>query len=189
MLNDKEPQVAFAAATTLWKLKDYSGEDILMAVANGDRAANAGLVDNARHTVNKDFNNPSTLARVGALEGASLLLGPFGFGIGALESMRKNGGNSARVTAIEQLAQERTGPVRAQLLSAITDKDPSVRAAAAKALGEYHEKVVSDALATLFLDTRPPVRYTGAAAYLRSVSLPAVTTPVKSAKPAPRKKK
>jgi hypothetical protein len=63
MLNDKEPQVAFAAATTLWKLNDRSGEDILMAVANGERKANASMVNGAQHTINKDFHNPSALPR------------------------------------------------------------------------------------------------------------------------------
>jgi len=169
MLNDKEPQVAFAAATTLWKLNDRTGEDILMAVANGDRKANASMVNGAEHTINKDFHNPATLAKMGALQGASILLGPFGFGITAYEAMKKNGGSSARVTAIEQLSEERTAPVRAAMLDALNDKDPSVRASAAKVLGTYHEGDVSSALSKLMIDPKAPVRYTASAAYLRSV--------------------
>ncbi|RXH57427.1 HEAT repeat domain-containing protein [Granulicella sibirica] len=189
MLDDKEPEVAFAAATTLWKMKDHSGEDILMAVANGDRPANATFVNGTMHTMNKDFHNPSTLTRMGALQGASFLLGPFGFGITAYEAMRKSGGSSARVVAIEQLAQERTGPVRAQLLSALGDKDPGVRASAAKALGDYHEPDVATALANLFIDSKPPVRYTAAAAYLHSTgAAPAPATPPAVAKPASKKR-
>ena len=41
MLDDKEPQVDFTAAMTLWKMGDKSGEDILMSVVDGDRSANA----------------------------------------------------------------------------------------------------------------------------------------------------
>lgn len=182
MLNDKEPQVAFAAATTLWKMGDRTGEDILMAVANGDRKANASMVNGAEHTINKDFHNPSTLAKMGALQGAAFLLGPFGFGITAYEAMKKNGGSSARVTAIEELSEERTAPVRAALLDALTDKDPSVRAAAAKFLGTYHEGDVSAALSKVMIDPKAPVRYTAAAAYLRSVG--ASGTPVAPKVPA-----
>jgi HEAT repeat protein len=182
MLDDKEPQVAFASATTLWKMNDRSGEDILIAVVDGDRKATAGLKDSATHTMNKDLHSPSALARIGALQAGSILLGPFGIGITAYEYMRKNGGDSARVTAIEQISQEKTDPIRANLISALGDKDPAVRAAAAKALGtNYHDKAVSDALLPVFDDTKKPVRLTAAAAYINSTTLPtrARSTPKK----------
>lgn len=168
MLDDKEPQVAFVAATTLWKMNDRSGEDILMAVANGDRSANAHLVNGAMHQANKELHDPKALARMGALQGASMLLGPFGFGITAVEYMRKNGGDNARVLAIQQLSQENTGPVRSELIAALTDKDPAVRAAAAIAVGSYRDKSVPGALLPLFDDTKAPVRLTAAAAYIRA---------------------
>jgi HEAT repeat protein len=171
MLDDKEPQVAFASATTLWKMNDRSGEDILIAVVDGDRKATAGLKDSAAHTMNKDLHSPSALARIGALQAGSMLLGPFGIGITAYEYARKNGGASARVTAIEQISQEKTNPIRDNLVSALGDKDPAVRAAAAKALGtNYHDKEVSDALLPVFDDTKKPVRLTAAAAYINSTS-------------------
>ncbi|HWZ49999.1 MAG TPA: HEAT repeat domain-containing protein [Granulicella sp.] len=168
MLDDKEPQVAFTAATTLWKMNDHSGEDILTAVVDGERSANAGVVNGAMHTAHEDLRNPATLARIGALQGASMLLGPFGFGITAYEYIHKNGGNSARALAVEQIAQEKTAPIRNKLIGALDDKDPSVRAAAAKALGAYRDKAVASALANLFYDSKLPVRLTAAAAYLRS---------------------
>jgi HEAT repeat protein len=173
MLDDKEPQVAFASATTLWKMNDRSGEDILIAVVDGDRKATAGLKDSTMHTMNKDLHSPSTLARLGALQAGSMLLGPFGIGITAYEYMHKNGGDSARVTAIEQISQEKTNPIRTNLISALSDKDPAVRAAAAKGLGmNYHHKAVSDALLPVFDDPKKPVRLTAAAAYINSTSPP-----------------
>jgi HEAT repeat protein len=171
MLDDKEPQVAFASATTLWKMNDRSGEDILIAVVDGDRKATASLKDSTMHTMNKDLHSPATLARLGALQAGSMLLGPFGIGITAYEYMHKNGGDSARVTAIEQISQEKTNTIRANLISALGDKDPAVRAAAAKALGaNYHDKAVSDALLPVFDDTKKPVRLTAAAAYINSTT-------------------
>lgn len=171
MLDDKEPQVAFIAATTLWKMKDRSGEDILMAVANGDRSANPGMVNGAMHQANKELHNPAALARMGALQGASMLLGPFGFGITAVEYMRKNGGDNARVLAIKQLSEENTAPVRNELIAALGDKDPAVRAAAATAVSSYRERSVPKAILPLFDDTKAPVRLTAAAAYIRATHL------------------
>jgi hypothetical protein len=167
-LDDKEPQVAFAAAITLSKMNDRSGEDILTAVVDGERKASASLMNSTMHTMNKDFHDPSAVAKMGALQGASMLLGPFGFGITAYEYMRKNGGESARVTAIDELAKLKTEPIHKSLIAALGDKDPAVRAAAAKALGEYHDKLTSDALLGLFADPKLPVRLTAAAAYIRS---------------------
>jgi HEAT repeat protein len=168
LMDDKEPQVAVAAASTLWKMGDHSGEDILIAVADGERKASAGLIDSTKHTITTDLHNPSTIARMGALQGASMLLGPFGIGISAYEYIHKNGGESARPLAIELLAQQKSNPIHQELLSALEDKDLGVRAAAAKALGEYHDKPTAAAIANLFYDPKPPVRLTAAAAYLRS---------------------
>lgn len=183
MLDDKEPQVAFAAASTLWKMNDRSGEDILLAIIDGERSANPKFVHGTMHNVSKQLHNPAGLARLGALQGASMLLGPFGFGITAFEYMRKNGGDSARVVAIEQVAQQKNGPIRAELLGALNDKDLGVRAAAAKALGTYHDKTIATALFPLFDDAKQPVRLTAAAAYINSVvpmsSNPKRTTPKK----------
>ncbi len=173
MLDDNEPQVAFTAATTLWKMNDHSGEDILVAVVNGDRKATASLKDSTRHTIGKDLHSPSTLARIGALQGASMLLGPFGFGVTAYEYMRKNEVDTSRVTAIEQISEEKTAPIRTTLIAALGDKDPAVRAAAAKALGtSYHDKEISDALLPVFDDSKKPVRLTAAAAYINATSPP-----------------
>ena len=177
LLDDHEPQVAVAAASTLWKMGDHSGEDILVAVADGERKATAGLFDSARHTATTDLHNPSTLARIGALQGASMLLGPFGFGITAYEYIHKNGGESARPLAIELLAEEKSKPIHDELISALSDKDLGVRTAAAKALGNYHDKPTSTAIANLFYDPKPPVRLTAAAAYLRSTGVVAAPAP------------
>ena len=168
MLDDKEPQVAFAAALTLWKMKDRSGEDILVAVVDGDRSANPTMANSTRQNLNRSLRHPAGLARLAGMQGAAMLLGPFGFGITAYEYMHKNGGDAGRVTAIEQLSQQKNGSIRLTLIAALGDKDVAVRAAAAKALGSYHERAASDALFPLFLDPKTPVRFTAAAAYINS---------------------
>ena len=172
LLDDKEPQVAFVAAQTLWKMNDKSGEDILMAVADGEHSAGPTMVHGTEHKIDKDLHDPEMLARMGAMQGASMFLGPFGYGITAFEFIHQSGGNVARVAAIELLAQERTEPVHKELMDALKDKDPTVRAAAAKALAEYRDQATSNAIYPLFADKKYPVRLTAAAAFLRTTGVP-----------------
>jgi HEAT repeat protein len=180
-LDDVEPEVAFAAATTLWKMHDHSGEDILVAVANGDRRGNATLMNGAKHTMSRDMHSPATLAKIGAMQGAAILLGPFGFGISAVEYARKNGADSVRGSAIDLLAEEHTTAIHSTLIDALGDKDQAVRAAAAKALGQWPDAATASALAPLIDDPKLPVRLTAAAAYLR------VSTGHRTTKAAPKK--
>jgi len=177
MLDDKEPAVAFIAALTLWKMHDRSGEDILTAVADGDRKTTGSLVSGAGHSINKELHDPAAMAKYGATEGAYMLLGPFGIGLTAFEYLHKNGGDSARVSAIEAIAENHTVPIRKELIGATADKDLGVRAAACKALARYHDADVPPVLAKVFDDTKPPVRLTAAAAYLISTGAVVASPP------------
>ena len=165
-LKDPEPQVVYTAATTLWKAHDRSGKEALMAIADGQRRATPTLVHGASQDMTRELHDPADLARVGFTEGASMLLGPFGFGITAFEYMRKNGGTAARALAIDLLSEEKTPEVRSELLDALNDKDPAVRAAAAKGLGQRHDPTLEQPVGTLFADGKLPVRLTAAAAYI-----------------------
>jgi HEAT repeat protein len=171
LLGDPEPQVVFAAATTLWKqFHDKSGEDILAAIAAGDRKANPTLIHGAEHDISRTLHSPSALAKIGIETSAGLVLGPFGFSVGAIEYARKNGSDSARVQSIDLLAEERTDGVRDQMRSALDDKDPGVRAAAVKVLGSFHRSQDSKAIALLLDDSKLPVRLASAAAYIDCLS-------------------
>ncbi|HEX9200294.1 MAG TPA: HEAT repeat domain-containing protein [Acidobacteriaceae bacterium] len=172
LLDDKEPQVAFAAAMTLWKMNDKSGEDILMSIVDGGRSTNPTMMHGTEHKISKDLHDPAKLAKLGATQGAFLLLGPFGYGITAFQFMHQGGGDFARASAIEQIAQEHTEPIHKELVAALGEKDPVVRAAAAKALVEYRDKATSMALYALFADPKYAVRLTSAAAYLRTTGVP-----------------
>ena len=172
LLDDPEPQVVFAAAMTLWKMNDRSGEDVLMAVADGERSANPTLVHGTKHKIDSTLHDPGKMAKLGATQGASMLLGPFGFGITAFNFIHQSGGDLARASAIDAIAQEHTPPVHQELLAALADKDPAVRAAAAKGLVDYRDPTTSAAVYALFVDPKNPVRLTAAAAYLRTTGTP-----------------
>ena len=172
LLDDKHPQVVFTSAMTLWQMGDRSGEDILMSVVDGDRSTSPTLLKGTEHKLNKDLHNPKLLARLGLMQGAAMMLGPFGFGITAYEYIHKSGGNVARVSAIEAIAQDKTEPIHRELMAALTDDDSLVRAASAKALVDYHNDDTSNALYPLLGDPKYPVRLTAAAAYLRTTGTP-----------------
>jgi hypothetical protein len=172
LLDDKEPQVQFAAAVALWKMGDRSGEDILMSIVEGDKSAHAGLMHGTEHKISRDLHDPSKLAKLGAMQGAAMLLGPFGVGISAIQFIHQSGGNAARVSAIEQLSEEKTPPIHKDLIDALQDKDAPVRAAAAKALSEYHDSETQKAVYALMADPKSQVRLMAAAAYLRTTGTP-----------------
>jgi HEAT repeat protein len=170
LLDDPEPGVVFVAATTLWKVfKDHTGEDILATVVAGDRKANPSLMHGAENDASHTMHSPSAMTKIGITTGAGLLLGPFGYGVTAIEYMRKNG-DSARVEAMNLLAEEKTPAVREELVKALSDKDTGVRAAAAKNLGDYHSAAYALKLAPLVDDPKLPVRLSAAAAYINSLS-------------------
>jgi HEAT repeat protein len=179
LLDDKEPQVAYTAAMTLWKMGDKSGEDILMSVVDGDRSASAGVMHGTGHRLNRDLHDPAKLAKLGAIQGAYMFLGPFGYGITAYNFMHQSGGDLSRAAAIEQISQERFEPVHKKLVAALGDKDPTVRAAAVKGLVDYHDNATQMAVYALLADNKQPVRLTAAAAYLRTMGAPGpeTTTP------------
>jgi HEAT repeat protein len=171
LLDDAESQVVFAAATTLWtQFKDKSGEDILAAIAAGDRKANPSLIHGAKHDISRTLHSPSELEKIGIVTGAGLVLGPFGFSVSAVEYARKNGSDSSRVKSINLLAEERTEAVREQMRSALDDKDPGVRAAAAMALGGFHRPQDLKSLAELLDDSKLPVKLAAAAGCIDATS-------------------
>jgi len=165
-LKDQEPQAVFTAAVTLWKMNDHSGEDFLRSVADGDRKAKPGLMHGAKNDMNRELHDPQAMATLGATTGAALLLGPFGFGVKAVEYMLKSGGDPARAAAIDLLAESRGAGIHQELIEALDDKDTAVRAAAAKALGQRHDASAMKPIGDLLNDPKLPVRLFAAAAYI-----------------------
>ncbi len=167
-LNDSAAEVSFTAAVGLWKMNDRSGESILDAVLAGGRKAKQGVIGSEKHQADQDLHSPSKLARIGAEQGAFALLGPFGFGLTALRMGRGQNGIHPRVIAATLLAEDTSTASMKKFVDALDDPDPSVRAAAARALGDYHGKEVTDALSDGFYDAKPAVRLMAAASYIRA---------------------
>jgi hypothetical protein len=168
-LGDNAPEVSFAAAVGLWKMHNRSGESILYGVLGGERKVKQGVVGSGLHQADQDLHSPSKLAEIGAEQGAYALLGPVGFGVDALRMAHKgSNGNSARILTATLLTEDRSKATKQQFFDALQDRDYYVRAAAARALGDYRDKAVADVLLTAFGDPKPAVRLMAAASYIRA---------------------
>jgi HEAT repeat protein len=166
-LDDSAAEVSFSAAVGLWKMNDKSGESILSAVVAGDRKAKQSAVGSEKHQADEDLHNPSKLALIGAEQGAYAILGPFGYGLSAIRRGKENGA-SARTIAVTLLAEDKSAATEKSFVDALDDPDPAIRTAAARALGDYHNKEVLDALGDGFYDSKPQVRMMAAASYIRA---------------------
>ena len=128
-----------------------------------------GTVGSGMHQADQDLHTPSKLAEIGAEQGAYALLGPVGFGVDAFRMTRKgSNGISPQVLTATLLAEDNSKATMQRFLDALEDRDYVVRAAAARALGDYRDKQVLDALQAAFGDPKPAVRLMAAASYIRA---------------------
>ena len=172
-LNDTDPKIAFTSASTLWKLDDPSGEDILFAVAEGERSGDYNFWKGSRHNAKRTLHSPSALAKIAAQQSMVILVPPVGMGMGAYGYLKGAGGASPQVTAITQIEKEHTEPAKNALIQASKTKDAGARLAAAEALAEYRGDDVRAALRDLLTDSKDNVRFTASAAFIRQLSAPA----------------
>lgn len=170
VLDDDNAMVAYTAAITLWKMHDSSGQDLLEAVALGDRKAGVGLIKGEKHKAAKELHSPKTMGMIAVNQASGYFLGPFGVGLKAIEIMNKDSGAVPRAQAIDELAKQHSDEVHDLLAQDLTDPEPAVRAAAAKGLGRWQDEQTEKLVAPMFGDNKLPVRLTAAATYLRAAN-------------------
>jgi hypothetical protein len=170
VLDDDNAMVAYTAAITLWKMHDTSGQDLLTAVALGDRKGKVGLIKGEKHKAAKDLHSPKTMAMIAVTQGSGYFLGPFGVGLKAIEVVDKKGGAVPRAAALDQLAKQHSDEVHDVLVQDLTDPEPAVRAAAAKGLGRWQDEQTEKLVAPMLGDNKLAVRLTAAATYLRAAN-------------------
>ena len=169
VLDDDNSQVAYTAAITLWKMHDYSGQDLLTAVALGDRKATVGLIKGEKHKAAKELRSPKTMSMIAINQASGYFLGPFGVGLKAIEMVSKDSGAAPRAAAVDQIAHQHSDQVHQVLIDSLTDPEPAVRAAAAKGLGRWPDEETERQMLPMFGDNKLAVRLTAAASYLRAL--------------------
>jgi HEAT repeat protein len=169
-LADSDATVAFSAARVLAKARDSAGENVLLAVSRGTKgtsgALSASLIDTAKKTMSNGFKQTAEMVKVGAQQSADLILSPFGVGNFGSEQVKKFGGDSTRMMAVQSLGEYSSQAVRDELIALLAERDAGVRAIAARSLAHFHDPVVCTALTHVMYDAKLPVKLTASAAYL-----------------------
>jgi HEAT repeat protein len=165
-LDDKAPEVVFAAARSLYAMGDPAGRAVLIAILDGDRANASGLVSSSLRDAKLKLHDPKALLLIGVNESAGLL-GPFGVSVPIAEMILKDKESSGKTAAVLLLATDNTPASRDALKDALTDKNWTVRVAAAHAIAIRDLKPLYVDVAPLLDDKRDEVRYAAAATMIR----------------------
>jgi HEAT repeat protein len=135
-LEDPAGEVAFTAARALWDMGDQSGETVLQEVLLRQQKSTGGFIEGRIRDAKRKMHDPKALALMGINEASGILLGPFSMGLIQAEDFLKDSGAPGRVLAAALLAQHCDTQNLDLLHKTLKeDKNPSVRAAAAKEMG------------------------------------------------------
>lgn len=165
-LDDAVPEVIFAAAKALYNMNDPAGRVVITAVLLGDQADASGFVAGSIRSMRLKLHDPKALMMMGIKEGAGFA-GPFGMGVPLAEGVLKDNQASGKTVAALLLATDRSPETLEILKTALTDKNWTVRVAAARAVGTRDATVLYDSVAMLLDDKRDDVEFTAAAALIR----------------------
>ena len=167
-LDDDVPEVAFAAARTLFRLNQPEGKNCwsisCKAMSPPTRVSSgAKMRDVARR-----MKRPKSATLFVVQQGVGFAPVPgLGKGFSAMSSLVSDPDFSARATALIVLSTDRSPEVRHEIEQAFNDSDWSMRAAAAQIAASRNERPWRFRLVPLFEDTNRRVRYRAAAAFLR----------------------
>jgi HEAT repeat protein len=176
-LDDGVPEVAYAAARTLFKLNQPEGKQLLLEIVEGESPAKSGFVRHKVRDVVRQMKRPKSATMLAVKQTIGFVPVPgVGEGFSALTSLVGDPNFSGRATTLLILASDHSAEVRRLIEQAFNDSDWSMRAAAAQIAASRNERVWRFRLVPLFEDSNPRVRYRAAAAFLR-LSVPAAVTP------------
>lgn len=180
-LQDDVPEVAFAAARTLFKMKQPEGKQFLIEVVEKETKAKSGFVHAKLRDVVRRMKRPKSAFLFVAQQGIGFVPVPgLGEGFSAINALIGDAETSARATALLLLAADRSPEVRRVVEEAFNDPDWSMRAAATQIAALRNERTWRQRLIPLIEDTNSRVRYRAAASLLR-VSGPANASPRRTA--------
>jgi HEAT repeat protein len=167
-LGDDVPEVAFAAARTLAKLRHPEGKRALLSIISKETKAESGFFKAKVRDVARRMRTPKSAMLFAVQQGVGFVPIPgVGQGFSAMNAMMADADFSARATALLVLATDRTPEVRSLLTQSFLDEDWSVRAAAVQAVALRNETIWQPRLATMLNDENKKVRFRAAAVYLR----------------------
>ena len=167
-LNDDVPEVSFAAARTLFKLKQPEGRQALIEIVEKESKAKSSFFRAKIRDTWRRMKTPKSALFFAVQQGAGFVPVPgFGEGVSAMSSMLSDPDFSARATSLVMLSTDRTVEVRRIVEESFMDEEWSMRAAAIQIAALRTERTWKLHLVPLVDDTNRKVRYRAAACYLR----------------------
>ena len=167
-LEDEVPEVAFAAARTLFKLHQPDGKQRLLEIVEKETRAKSSFVRTKLRDVTRRMKRPKSAMLFVVQQGVGFVPVPgLGEGFSAMLSLVEHPDFSARAATLLVLSSDRSPEVRREIEQAFNDSDWSMRAAAAQIAASRNERAWRWRLVPPFEDTHRRVRYRAAAAFLR----------------------
>jgi HEAT repeat protein len=182
-LQDPVPEVDFSAAKVLYQLHDPEGMKFLLDVVNKESKASSGYISNEKRTALRMLHTPTKLFIFIGIEAVGFAPVPgLGFGISSAQGIMSASDSSARAASLLLVGRSRDPALTNAVGSAMSDKDWSVRAAAAHVVAMHPFPEFREKLIPMLEDKKDAVRVRAAAAYIR-LQPPAKTPPAKKGAP------
>lgn len=167
-LEDKAPEVAFAAARVLYTLKRPSGRTALLAVIEKEAKTESGFFTREMRSYTRQLRTPTSALLFAFRQGIGFAPVPgLGYGVNAALSMLSESEFSGRAVAVLALAADKDPKVRAALREALNDEDWPVRAAAIHVMAETNQAALRSRMHELLDDKKNQVKFRAAAACIR----------------------
>jgi HEAT repeat protein len=166
-LDDKTPEVSFAAAKLLAGMQDPAGTSALMEVYEDKRKTSSNMLRKQQRSTFDEFHSlPSAMTFVIGKGIGYVPLPGVGEGFTAITMLLKDPKVSDRANALLILCRTKNLESQSLLRKALQDDDWSVRAMAAQMIAHTAQTDLLDSLPPLFKDDNHKVRFRAAGAYL-----------------------
>lgn len=176
--NDPVPEVQFAAAKALYKLKAPEGKEALEDIMGKKIKTSSNLIQKEeRHFLSNFYSIHSTTAFVLDQGGGFVPIPGVGLGLSEVAHWMNDTALTPRAHVVLMLGRDKSPDMDAILRTCLQDKDWTVRASAALVIALTARRSMRQSLVPLFGDSKQEVRFRAAGAYLHLIGAPAPPMP------------